>query len=383
MTSRFYFVKKFHFIILYTFLQSNCFGSFLLENDEIVNIHKNMAKTIKDAYTTLPYAASEKFNNLCSASIQFVYKENGNFYTRNQDFLYKEKPIVTSSSYTENLYDKDKDNPLKVLSWPFFKTGQLRCIEDKSNFQKEIPTKIYGHLYDTNKSNKTCAESLGLSLSKYNAILTNPEKNKNPIHYLKTQYKYDSLEEMKHAEPLLIWKLESNLSKIKEKCLKELTETWKIENKDIMSEEEDSPVIEKTIVHFYTKRQTCYRCEQLIQSSAQAFGYVPIISFSDLYFSDEGSNDDKICEVYSKTKYHLPFSKLKNDQTSTRFLTEPSKPTSVYNFLNEKYPVTIDMEFSDFKKNNKSMKNLFRYKKHYSALEGIERFPIQFYTPSK
>ena len=285
--------SQFYFIVLYAFLQSNCFGSFLLETDETIKIHKNMAAIINNTYETLPYGASEKFNNLCTASIQFFYKENGNFYTRNQEFLYKEKPIVTSSSYTENLYTENNNNPLKIFSWPFFKTGQLRCMEDKSNFQRGTPTKIYGHLY-TNKSNKTCAESLGLSLNKYNDILTNPEKNRNPLYYLKTKYNYTTLEDMKHAEPLLIWKLERNISKIKEKFLKELTETWEIENKDIMSEAGNSFVIEQTIVHFYTKKQTCYRCEQLIQSSAQAFGYIPIISFSDLYFSDEGSNDDKI-----------------------------------------------------------------------------------------
>lgn len=73
---QFPFIKKLHFIILCHFLVSNSWGSFLLENDEIRKTHKNMAVIIKNSYGTLPYTASDKFNNLCTASIQFVYKND-------------------------------------------------------------------------------------------------------------------------------------------------------------------------------------------------------------------------------------------------------------------------------------------------------------------
>lgn len=188
---------------------------------------------------------------------------------------------------------------------------------------------------------------------------------------------------MKHAEPLLIWKLERKLSKIKTKVSDKLIEAWNKENEDKMSEKNIPPEIKKTIVHFYTKRQTCNRCEKLIQRSAHNFDYVPIISFSELYLSDSGGENDRVCEVFGKTKYHLSFSKLKkDDEISTRFLTKQDNSISVKDFLNKKYPVDTSIKFNEFDKNNKNIKNLFSYKKHINELEGIERFPIQFHTSS-
>ncbi len=119
----------------------------------------------------------------------------------------------------------------------------------------------------------------------------------------------------------------------------------------------------------------------MIQSSAHLFDYVPIISFSDLYLRDTGNEDDSICEAFGKQKYLLPFSKLKNASIPTRFLTKPACPVSVEKFLNEKYPVDVNIKFNKFLESEQNIKNLFSQKKHRQKLEGIERFPIQFYTP--
>jgi hypothetical protein len=240
--------------IISLFLVSHCWGV-LLDNNEIIETHKNMATIIRNAYTTLPYSASEKFNNLCTASIEFIYVEDGETHRKNGEFLFKGNSIITSSSYTENLYTENNNNPSKILSWPFFKTGNLRSIKDLSNFKKSTPTNIYNYLYNVSKNNQTCAESLSLSLDNYNSILTNPQQVKNPLYYLKTNYGYATLEDMKHSEPLLIWKLDRNFSSIKEKFSTVLKKTWEENNENKMSEENSSPEIKKQSYIFTLKNK--------------------------------------------------------------------------------------------------------------------------------
>jgi hypothetical protein len=53
-----------------------------------------MAVIIKNSYGTLPYTASDKFNNLCTASIQFVYKNDEETQvTKPEPILKDNKPI--------------------------------------------------------------------------------------------------------------------------------------------------------------------------------------------------------------------------------------------------------------------------------------------------
>ena len=90
-------------------------------------------------------------------------------------------------------------------------------------------------------------------------------------------------------------------------------------------------VIKKVIVHYFTQRQTCNRCELLIQRSAHNCKYVPLISFNELFLREEGNEiEDEFCDFHGEKKYYLPYSKcFYNDLIPLKFLTIPKKPISL------------------------------------------------------
>ncbi len=377
-------VFKIQFITIFSFLllSTNCWGILLLENSEIVDIHNEMSKKIQKAYTKMPFGASDKFNNLCTASVQFVYKKNETIkITTSKPLKNKNgKRIITTSTYIEKLYDDGKKNPYEALSWPFFNENKFRHIKNTKE-----DTKIYTNLFSETEDNSKCAQALDLTLEEYDQIQINQANDLNPIYYLKTKYGYTTLNNIKHAEALLVWWIEIHFKEIVSQGLNDIIE-MESENSMIVEGEGDvEPEILYAIIHYYTKRQTCVDCERLIQKSANEYGYVPILSFSEHYPSDSLVEGSKVCEVHGNKKCIVPFSQLKKDFLTSKWskrLRNISNPINFENYLQQRYPINTDTLFANFEQNEGVIKNLFYYKKYTDMLAGIERFPIQFYAPS-
>ena len=366
----------------------NCWGILVLENSKIMDIHKEMAMVLQKIYETMPYGASIKFNDLCTARLQFVYKNNEEnvLYITEPEPLKGDADVVTTSSFTEKLYDieQNKTNPYKALSWPFFPStkdgnNKLRDIlgKDVSGKNIDTKTKIYSTLY-SNGDNLLCAQALDLTLEQYNLLISNANANKsnllNPINYLKSKYNYNS----KHSEALLIWWIERHLEELKNK---------------LILQEQNKITILYPIIHFHTRKQTCHNCEKLIQKSAKTHGYVPITSFSSLYNNSDlplnlkqEFSSYEICISGQTYKYcSLPFSQPKNNFLTLLWAGRLSKiesPLGRYNYLQQKYPINEGITLVNFDEYQKNIRNLFYYKKHNDLLEGVERFPIQFYVSS-
>lgn len=386
MTCKNIFIKTFHFTILSVFLISHSWGSFVLDNDEIRQTHRDMAVTIKNAYQTLPNMF-DKFNNLCTITAQFVYKNNEEIFITEPNFELKSdnKIVITSSSSIESLYDDTHNNSSSVLSWPFLNENKFRSMETTKK-----DTAIFKRLFDVNKNNLSCAQTLNLSLEKYDDLLKTPNHGRNPIYHLKTQYNIASYKDMKHAEPLSVWWLDRHINSLKKACLNKLREDEKKEsdNENVVMEDENNMEILYPVIHFYTRRQTCTDCENLIQKSAKKFGYIPIISFSDLYLTEKSVIGSIPCKSLSngKDEYMLPFSKLKNnflDINMLEQLTLYSKPRTKRFYLKKLYNVekieeSIDKEF--IKKTVEELIDLDNFSKTKKRLKGIKRFPLQFYT---
>lgn len=250
-----------------------------------------MAVTIRNAYQTLP-PMFDKFNNLCTASIQFVYLDEEDIAISDSEPIqnFNHKTLITSSAYIDDLYDDTHNNPSGILSWPLIKPsqaspfGKLRSTDNTGK-----GTGIYKKIF-SNNDNTLCAQSLDLQLNEYNNILKNQDSNLNPVFYFQKHYEYDDFKYIKHSEPLLAWWIESGLESLKNNFI----QTYEIDEDDLMY----------PIVHFYTSDQTCLKCESLIQKSSCYFQYLPIISFSKQYVNENGLDGYgcKLCEVKNNKK---------------------------------------------------------------------------------
>lgn len=399
-------------IVLLLLLTSSCFGSFienddiLLKKKEVKTIHKDMAFIVRNHYMNLPESASDMINNLCTAFIQYAYEYEGKILiTKSYPVLKNDKIIIASSSYTQDLYKVNSKEDLEILSWPCMKDGRLRSKLDKSNtkFDKKSkltePTDIYLKLFgklENHNANKhiRCCKALGISETDYNGLLNNKNPINNPIIYLKTNYKNDyeplDFETFKHAEPLLVKWIEENLKNLQAQHLKGFLEEGKIE--------ENKLKILYPIIHFHTRRQTCPHCENLIQKSAKKFKYVPIISFSKIYFADNKEISEKKISYSIPCKsslnldgkgeeisHILPFSTFKNDFLDARMLTQLAlyqKPRSKRFYLKKMYQVKeIEKVVKSGLMNEEAIKKLDinNFLRMNLLLKGIKRFPFQFF----
>lgn len=213
-------------------------------------------------------------------------------------------------------------------------------------------------------------------IKQYNTITSKLSSDLYPLYYLSTNYNYTEFDEMKHAEPLLIWWIERHFQQL----VVSFKENYEVNNQDIIC----------PIINFHTRRQTCYKCEQLIQHSTFNFKYIPIISFSELYLSDTSNFDDfKVCEQNKKIKNLIPFTKLgsiKNnvfDNSLVKDLYGLQNPINTYDFLENQYHINIEpyKEISE-ELLNIDIKTLYNYTQKRKRFQGIERFPFQFYIPS-
>ena len=340
-----------------------------LNKGDVLNIHREMAQEVSNAYNILPFSASKRFNNLCLAKIQFIFEENHELLIADVPFTFHSKNIITSSCTIENIYPQTANN-LNILAWPFFKDGKLRSISNSENTKKDLSkTLLAQKLYDDTQDNRKCANSLALRLAHYEKILSNPSEKRNPYSYLRSNYGYTTLESMKHSEPLMIWKLETRLPHLKKKFL---------QSRNLP---QDDNIIKKVIVHFYTKRQTCQRCESLIQKSSHKFDYVPLISFNEIFLRDAGNEkEDDFCDFHEKKSYYTPYSKLELELISLQNLTKPKKPISAKKFLAKTFPYALEENFNDFDNNLENKQNMFKYCSQIAEWDGIKRIPIQFYS---
>jgi hypothetical protein len=372
-------------LILSVVCITTCFASTsILENDEIIKIHKKMGMILKEEYKIMP-KNFDMFNNLCTATVQFVYKQGEDIkLTEGEHILKDGRPIISSSSYTQDIYCENSTEISEIISWPFKDNGQLRSIDDKNNFkQGNVPTKIYNKLFGGINDHKKCSSALDITVDEYENLLKNNNKLINPIFYIQTNYfkQYGNLEfeDLKHSELLLVWWIELHIEDLKSQCLEKLTSVSMIDDQDNIE-------ILYPIIHFHTRRQTCPDCEKLIQKSAKKCGYVPIISFSSLYLTEKNIINSIPCKssLNGKEERIMPFSTLKNnflDMDMLEKLKNFKVPRMKDYYLSKKYPAYTEILNKEFEeKTIKDLKTIEKYCQERGKIKGVKRFPIQFYT---
>jgi hypothetical protein len=186
---------------------------------------------------------------------------------------------------------------------------------------------------------------------------------------------------MKHSEPLLVWWIERHLEILTSNFLEELM------GKSMYDSKDDIKIL-YPIIHFHTRRQTCPDCENLIQKSAKKFGYVPIISFSDIYLTEKNNVGFIPCtsSLNVVEKFILPFSTFKNNFLDVDMLEQLKlykKPRSKRYYFKQRYNIneieaSVDKEFNQNK--IEELIQIKEYMKEKKRLKGIKRFPLQFYS---
>ncbi|MBL8676254.1 MAG: hypothetical protein JNJ47_02345 [Alphaproteobacteria bacterium] len=140
--------------------------------------------------------------------------------------------------------------------------------EEKIKFLKENPNSVlskFSHL-------------LGVDKDTYEGF----SANENIINDIRKIYPLDKRNEMDitHSESLLAWWVNRNFIKMRQKIENDFYESGFYKSNQV------SPLIDCfPIFFFYTDRQTCPSCENIIQSLAYG-NYIPLISFSDIFSPD-------------------------------------------------------------------------------------------------